>query len=68
MGTKPADRARRRLSADAKKWAKQKEQHEENEATRNENIRRSVKEEGLSLQTVGEAYGVTRQYIGQIVS
>jgi DNA-directed RNA polymerase specialized sigma subunit len=58
--------ALRQLQADAEEWAKAEQAHQDALEERRKNILRAVNRDRLSLKTVGDAYGVTRQYIGRI--
>jgi DNA-directed RNA polymerase specialized sigma subunit len=55
------------LKRDAETWAHADQAHQDAIQARQRNIIRAVREDRLPLKTVGDAYGVTRQYISRIV-
>jgi DNA-directed RNA polymerase specialized sigma subunit len=64
MGLDPLEQ----LARDAETWAEADQAHKDALEARRKNIIRAVWDDGLSLATVGKAYGVTRQYIGRIMA
>lgn len=64
----PQEAALRQLALDAEEWQEANKQHQDALEQRRKNIIRAVHSDKLSLKTVGDAYGVTRQYIGRIMT
>ena len=56
------------LALDAEAWKAAQDEYEAALAARRRRIRRAVQEDKLTLQTVADAYGVSRQYIGKVLS
>ena len=56
-----------RLKRDAETWARADKAHQAAIQERQRNIIRAVRDDRIPLKTVGDAYGVTRQYISRLV-